>query len=695
MMSSAPSLSGHWQFGTFVLDLEGRQLLESGNPVHISEQSLRLLAFLVERAGQVVSRRELQAALWPQAAVSAAEVNLNTAVRRLRQCLGDDNVEPRFIATIPGAGYRFVAAVQRLDAQPEPPRHRGSWRVAAAVAVAVVLAAAWLLPLLRRPRVLRMRMLTNTAGTDFDVEPATDGRGIFFLERAGDHWDLLRTNAEGGASRVAMPLANARVFDVARDRDEWLLGSFAFRGAPYTLWRMSGGDGTPVRVGDVQADDALWYPRARRIIYSRANALWSVNDDGSDRRQLIQTGGRATWLAWSPDARRLRYTVGDGGTARLWEWRIGAPAARRLGSEAGQCCGAWTGDGRYFLYSERRDNTWNLWALRDHPVWTGSLLPTWPTQLTAEPTSVFGAFTGGSNDQVVFYVSATNQEVDRLDPGTHQLTNLMPGVSAYQFNYGPGGRRVAWVDTATQSLWIADVDGQGKAEQVRRLIDGEGGHEVAFPRWSPDGRWIAYDEDTPGEPHRSYVIAADGGAPQPLTLPADLAGADIRTPDWAPDGRRLVVSVESQGRTSSDSLAIGGRDGQPLQPLAGSAGMVAARWSPDGRRLAAFSADQHRIEVYDFEHPHWSVLATGTALTVPEWSADGRYVYYQDLLAPGEPLFRVSPATGAIQKQVDFAAEIAAGVHRCGFLGLMPNGAPIIAISRSFTDLRAAILDLP
>jgi len=104
------------RFGTFEVDLEGRRLLKRGMPVSLREQSFQVLAALIERPGEIVTREELRRRLWSSDTFVDFEVALNSAVSRLRDALGDSANSPSFIETIPKRGYRFVVAIPKRPA---------------------------------------------------------------------------------------------------------------------------------------------------------------------------------------------------------------------------------------------------------------------------------------------------------------------------------------------------------------------------------------------------------------------------------------------------------------------------------------------------------------------------------------------------------------------------------------------------
>jgi cholera toxin transcriptional activator len=100
------------RFGVFELDLAAGELRKNGAKLRLQEQPFQVLALLLERAGDVVTREELRQKLWPADTFVDFDHSLNTAVNKLRETLGDSASSPRFIETLARRGYRFIAPVQ-------------------------------------------------------------------------------------------------------------------------------------------------------------------------------------------------------------------------------------------------------------------------------------------------------------------------------------------------------------------------------------------------------------------------------------------------------------------------------------------------------------------------------------------------------------------------------------------------------
>src|SRR5512143_335224 len=100
------------RFGDFEVDLRTAELLKGGRSVRIQEKPFQVLALLLDRPGELVTREELRQALWPGDTFVDFDVGLNTAIRKLREALGDSADDPRFIETLPRRGYRFMVTVE-------------------------------------------------------------------------------------------------------------------------------------------------------------------------------------------------------------------------------------------------------------------------------------------------------------------------------------------------------------------------------------------------------------------------------------------------------------------------------------------------------------------------------------------------------------------------------------------------------
>src|SRR5580704_11045596 len=108
------------RFARFELNVETGELRKSGSKIRLQGQSLRILLCLLEEPGRLWSREDLRSRLWPNGTFVEFDHSLNVAVNRLRERLGDSAEKPRYIETVPGVGYRFVAPVETANEAPHP-----------------------------------------------------------------------------------------------------------------------------------------------------------------------------------------------------------------------------------------------------------------------------------------------------------------------------------------------------------------------------------------------------------------------------------------------------------------------------------------------------------------------------------------------------------------------------------------------
>ena len=193
-MTDSPASPGLLRFGVFEADLRTGELRKSGRKIAIQEQPFKTLVALLERAGEMVTREELRAKVWPADTFVDFDTGLNKAIRKIREALGDSADSPRFIETLPRRGYRFVAPVEVVGTVsasppspmapaeqnvPRPQRRFVLWTAAPVVLAAGLAVLAWWAwsgshPAIRSIAVLPLENLSGDPNQQYFADGMTD-----------------------------------------------------------------------------------------------------------------------------------------------------------------------------------------------------------------------------------------------------------------------------------------------------------------------------------------------------------------------------------------------------------------------------------------------------------------------------------------------------------------------------------------
>jgi len=111
--------SDRFRFGVFEIDLVSGELRKRGIKIKLHDQPFKVLAMLVERPGEVITRDEFRESLWPADTFVDWDLGLNSAIMKLRAALGDSAENPRFVETLPRRGYRLIIPVEPIGAAQE------------------------------------------------------------------------------------------------------------------------------------------------------------------------------------------------------------------------------------------------------------------------------------------------------------------------------------------------------------------------------------------------------------------------------------------------------------------------------------------------------------------------------------------------------------------------------------------------
>jgi Tol biopolymer transport system component len=570
--------------------------------------------------------------------------------------------------------------------------------VAAAGVLALAIGAGWLwLSPPPPPSVLKIRQITHFGRVAPASRLVTDGTRIYFNEVRGGRLTLAAVAIEGGEpAAVPTPFPNTELYGISPDHAELLVGSYPGGPPEPELWMVSTTGGSPRRVGNIVGHDAAWSSDGQKIAYFSGSGLYVVKPDGSDRRQLATTEGRGWFSRWAPDGQALLFSTFGSDIPSLSLWEVGAKGGNLHRLLAGwreppayygdgESDGDWTQN--YFVFRSARAGMASIWAIaeRSKSLRRASHAP---VQLMTTDSSLWSLLAAKNT---IFYAGDKEvRELARYDARSKQFVPFLPGVRARDVDFSRDGQWVAYVVPTMQEniLWRSRVDGRDRQQLTFPPM------HARQPRWSPDGKKIAFAGVVPGKREEIFLIPSGGGEPEPVTP----SGLDSGFPDWSPGGDFLVFSAPVR---APGSLLKGDNGGtyqidlrtSRVSVFPGAEALLHPCWSPNGRYLAALTVDQ-KLMLFDSRSRAWRELAHGTALRPARWSPDSKYAYSQDVEG-SQPIFRVRTSDRKIEPIVTFEQILRADVRSYALAAVAPDGSPVVSLVLSHSDIYAADLKLP
>jgi len=238
------------------------------------------------------------------------------------------------------------------------------------------------------------------------------------------------------------------------------------------------------------------------------------------------------WVRWSPDSRRIRFSVQDPRTLSFTLWEVSADGSNLHALLPGwnnppaECCGTWTRDGKYFLFQSTRNGRTDLWAIPE----AGNLFrrASWkPMQLTAGPMSFLSPDASRKGRDIFAHGVQRKNELVRFDSLSKQFVPYLSGMSAEGVAFSKDGRWITYVAIPQGNLWRSKLDGSEPLQLSFSPL------QVASPRWSPDGTHIAFMGRLPGKLGKSM------SCPPKAALPSKVVSDEYNEgePDWGPTGK--------------------------------------------------------------------------------------------------------------------------------------------------------------
>jgi Tol biopolymer transport system component/DNA-binding winged helix-turn-helix (wHTH) protein len=690
------------RFGTFELDVRARRLTKQGRRVRIQEQPLRLLEVLLENSGRLVTRQELAGRLWPGDVHVDVDRGLTGAMKRLRLALDDEAGNPRFIETVPKAGFRFVAPVETIVV-PEPAgngppadsgaprveeRRRGpTLRVAGFLAVPLAAIAMFALrPEMPAPRISKITKLTTTGRAWIHEPLVTDGTRLYYTELVDTQLRARQVLFDGSDDTLVPAIPPAAVVrGVTPDRSMFAI---AFQSLEPTeqsslLWLQPVDGGPARRLGSAVANDVAWSPDRRSLVFVTDAGVWIADASGAGERLVARLPHGASSPHWSPDSQLVRFTVSQTkDETSLWE--VGAdgrslrPVDLGWSGPQSDSFGSWTPDDRWFVFSSRRGDASNLWAIESRTDWWHRRRVD-PAQMTNGPLQYFRPLPGPDGASIFAFGIELEGSLVRYDEAHKTFVPFLGGRSVDHVSFSRDGQWAAYVAYPEGTLWRSRVDGS-EALQLTPAST-----HAYQPQWSPDGQRIAFSVRRPGDWSKLYVVSAQGGPMTPLVSETVAQG----TATWTPDGNTIIYGRDRASDPASMVLMSFDVARERAEVIPGTENLFAPVLSPDGTQIIAQAADRRALVLVDRQSGARRVLVPRQA-DYPAWSTDSQYVYF---VAPGpvdRSVSRIRVSDGH-EERVAAVPFTTRGIFG-SWMGLAPDGSVLVVADRSRSDVYALSL---
>lgn len=598
------------RFGSFEFDAQAAELRKHGLRIRLRGKPLQVLEALLSSPGQVVTREDLRRRLWPEDTFVDFDNGLNTAVKRLRIALSDSADHPRYVETLAGTGYRFIAPLETLDtpvpATPQPVRAARRWPMIAVACAALLVAgaAAWFAARRAREPQVKFRQLTFRRGHVASARFAPGGQDVLYAATwANGSRQLFQATLVSPEAR-ALGVTEVSLLGVSGRAELALLsydGTMPVHGGSLSRMPISGGAAVPIAQQVMSADWAadgnsvaivravdganqLEFPPGR-VVYRTSGWLSNlrvapdnrslafvehpVRHDNAGAVCLVDAGGRllvltSRWsnirgVAWHPATREIWFTAAAEGSYAKSLWAV-TPAGNLR--QVGLAPGDWRledigADGRVLLLLENHRLEIGAHAgASEAGAYYEDL--SWLDQSRAQDISDDGAL-------VLFDESGEGT-------GGHFVTYLRRASERSTVRLGEG-RAMAFSPDARAALVIGCEDrkslrllpvGLGEPRDLPRT-----GLEYQWVRFFPDGKRLLALANEPGKDLRLYVQNVGAAEARAIGSPVVTRNVAI-SPDGSEvavlpvAGRLTIYSVESAGSAAATRVV---NTAEPVAPV--------------------------------------------------------------------------------------------------------------------------------
>jgi Tol biopolymer transport system component/DNA-binding winged helix-turn-helix (wHTH) protein len=738
---ATPTQTVRLSFDRFEVDVRAGELWRGTRKVRCQRQPFRVLCALAERQGELVSREELQHAIWGNDLPADADHSLGIAINKLREALGDSAESPRFVETLSRRGYRFIAPVAFIGADNSlgAPQSEGETDPTSAPGPVIgsglliepplsrLAPAAVTSQTVRNPRqptlilvaiaLLLFGLLGGflvahihgpAAAAPYRISQITHNDSIFpgVLEMesypviASDGTRLYSSVLDNGQTEIAsidplsgemQPLtlpsevANPLLTDISPDGSRLLVRSQPSSDSEQPIWVVPREGGSALRAGNIRAHDAVWMPDGESVLFAVGDNLNVIRLVDGTVTPFATLSGRAFRMQWSPDGKLLRYTLLDPlvHTSSLWQIAHGGKPQPLLSGwthPPSECCGVWTPDGEHFVFASVHGGASDLWLMPGNHTTGQTRMTNGPLQFTAP--------IAGRGDNLLYFVGLDSRsELQRYDAASRRFVVEQGFLSgAMRVSYSMDRQWVAWTD-GSGHLWRAHaLDGSQKVQ----LTGGD--LQVFLARWAPDGQHLMAMARKPGQAWRLYLVSATGG----LVEPALHEKRNEADPTWSPDGRQVAFGRTSDlmGREpGTKQIEVLDLATHAVTEVPGSEGLFSPRWSPDGRWIAALTLGEQRLMIYDVAAHTWQGVAGNLRGADPVWASGAvDALYIHQAFSNPQTIDRISIPDDAVTRIATLTGPLVSDKADYVFVGITRDDAPLVRVRTATANIYSLAL---
>ena len=451
------------KFGTFEVDLCTREMWKNGVKLKLGGQPFDILATLMERPGELVTRKQLRTKIWSADTFVDFNHGLNAAVNKLRECLNDSAEEPRYIETLPRRGYRFIAKLEKVQEQlpdssqpppvlksqanhqPRPDRRGVNLQEVIAPArlwdrpyVLGTLAVFFLVAVfgvwkVRGPEEQELRL---------KLERESISAGGAQVIQAPSIWRLDLTRPADPSARTIVTSARDRNEGPQSSPDGKKLAFMSDRSGSLEIWTSNQDGSSLVKLTNLgSCGSPRWSPDSRWIAFDTKPAgrpaIYIVPASGGQPVSLVQEESENMVPSWSNDGRWIYFASSRTGQDQVWKVPASSGEAVQV-TRTGGFAAVESYDGRTLYYAKTRRENPEIWQI---PVQGGPetlvsplLRPgIWANWALTQKGIFFLSDNAGESNLLQFFDFATRtvQPVLPLDHPSFWLSASSDGTSAW------------------------------------------------------------------------------------------------------------------------------------------------------------------------------------------------------------------------------------------------------------------------